>query len=273
MTEGMTGSLMGKRIVNTRAVHQAGDLDALLRARGALPLDYPCIAIAVPQDRAPLDAALRDLVAGRFDWLVLTSANTVAALEYRLSALGLALAEARFRIAAIGPATAQAAHGQLGLTIADLPDEYVAEALAEGLPIQPGARVLLPESALARPTLADRLTARGAAVTTVTAYQTVCGSGGVDLPRSAGATAGRCADLHQLVNRTMYFLERLAQEGGQTEAALRLCAACIGPKTAATARDCGFKTIITPSEHTMESLVATLDAHFERMTAGEQSHD
>jgi uroporphyrinogen-III synthase len=46
-------TLVGKRIVNTRAVHQAEALNTLLRARGALPLDYPCIAIVPSQDSAP----------------------------------------------------------------------------------------------------------------------------------------------------------------------------------------------------------------------------
>ena len=40
----------------------------------------------------------------------------------------------------------------------------LAESLAEHLPIETGTRVLLPESAIARPTLADRLSARGARV-------------------------------------------------------------------------------------------------------------
>ncbi|MCA9871777.1 MAG: uroporphyrinogen-III synthase, partial [Anaerolineae bacterium] len=82
--------LAGKRIVVTRAAEQAGDLDELLRERGATPLPYPCIAIAVPEDAAPLDEALRGLAAGGYDWLVLTSRNAVAILAERLDALDLA---------------------------------------------------------------------------------------------------------------------------------------------------------------------------------------
>jgi hypothetical protein len=53
----MTGVLDGKFIVNTRATHQAKGLNTLLRMRGAVPLDYPCIAIAPPEDSVLLDAA------------------------------------------------------------------------------------------------------------------------------------------------------------------------------------------------------------------------
>ena len=72
----------------TQAVHQAPELAGLLAARGAIPLLYPCIAIAPPADPAPLDATLRRAVGGEFDWLVFTSANTVLVLAQRLSALG-----------------------------------------------------------------------------------------------------------------------------------------------------------------------------------------
>ncbi|MFN8449087.1 MAG: hypothetical protein U0521_10960 [Anaerolineae bacterium] len=43
-----------------------------------------------------------------------------------------------------------------------------------------------------------------------------------------------------------------------------MCAACIGAKTAATARECGFRTIITAGEATLDSLVDALEAHFEQ---------
>ncbi|MCB0231019.1 MAG: uroporphyrinogen-III synthase, partial [Anaerolineae bacterium] len=50
---------------------------------------YPCIAIAAPADTGPLDGALRDLAAGRFDWLVLTSSNAVTVLAERLHILAI----------------------------------------------------------------------------------------------------------------------------------------------------------------------------------------
>lgn len=82
----MTSPLAGKRVVNTRAAHQAAELDRLLRDRGAVPLSFPCIAIRPPTDVAPLDAALGRLADGGFDWVVFTSANTVEAVAGRLSA-------------------------------------------------------------------------------------------------------------------------------------------------------------------------------------------
>ncbi|MBI1279204.1 MAG: uroporphyrinogen-III synthase [Anaerolineaceae bacterium] len=256
----MNGGLSGKRIVNTRAEHQAKALNDLLQLRGAVPEAYPCIEIIPPEDTSQLDKALVNLCEGHYDWLTLTSANTVFALKQRLDSLGLTLAGKSFRTAVIGPATAEAAQ-QLGLNTIDLPAQYDAEALAISLPIEAGTRVLLPESVIARPTLNDQLTTRGAKVTVVTAYQTICGRGGVDVPR---LLAQKQIDAMTFTSSSTvtYFLERLQKEGGKLEDALSLCAACIGDQTAQTARDCDFRVITVASEHTLDGLVNTLDRYF-----------
>lgn len=258
----MTGALAGKRIVNTRAVHQAEALNTLLRERGAVSLNYPCIAITPPDDPASLDAALVDLTVGRYEWLVLTSANTVFGIVERLAVLGLTLDEGRFQTAAIGPTTADAIQQNLGISIADLPAEYVAESLAHHLPLKAGERVLLPESAIARPTLANQLSARGARVTVVMAYQTVCGTGGENIPHLL--TQGQVDMLTFTSSSTVtHFVERLKNEGGRLEMALAVPAACIGPKTAATAQVYGFSLVDVPDEHTLEGLVVMLERYFE----------
>jgi uroporphyrinogen-III synthase len=267
----MTRGLTGKRIVNTRAGHQAAALNDLLRVRGAVSVDYPCIAVVPPENSTLLDAALFDLVAGRYDWLTLTSANTVLAITQRLTALGLSLVGTVFRTAAVGPATSEAAYQQLGLESVDLPTEYVAESLASSLPIEAGTRILLPESTIARPTLAEMLAARGAEVTVVMAYQTVCGHGGVDVPQLL-AHKQIDALTFSSSSTVICFLERLNKEGGELDSARAVCAACIGPKTAATARDCGFTVLNTASEHTLEGLIDALDTYFAQQTLdGEQS--
>jgi len=265
----MTPALNGKAIVNTRAAHQADELTSLLRSRGAIPLEYPCIAIAPPHDTTQLDAALKELEAGHFDWLVLTSANTVLALVERLQVLGLALRGKAFRTAAVGAATAETAWRRLGLDLADLPPQYIAEALAQHLPIETGARVLLPESAIARPTLAEKLADRGAVVTVAAAYQTVCGQGGADIPR---LLADHRIDALTFTSSSTvsFFLDRLDQEGGRREDALALAAACIGPKTAATAREWGFTLLTKAAEQTLDGLMDALETYFARRSETEE---
>lgn len=261
----MSDALHGKRIVNTRATHQAHALNAILSQQGALVLEYPCIAIVPPPDTHALDSALRDLISGAYEWLLLTSANTVYALAQRLADLRLTLDDAPIRAAAVGMSTAESAREHLHLHDVLLPTEYIAEALAEALPVTPLSRVLLPESAIAPPTLADLLTARGAQVTVVEAYQNVTGTGGVDL---VATLAGGQVDALTFTSASTVagLVERLQPHTGALDTARDICAACIGPKTAAAAQAYGFRHVICAREYTLDGLMQTLNDYFTQPT-------
>ena len=73
--------LAHKRILVTRATHQAGKLSEGLRLLGADPVEVPVLEIRPPASYDPLDVALRHLYA--YDWLILTSANTVRTVVER----------------------------------------------------------------------------------------------------------------------------------------------------------------------------------------------
>ena len=263
MTNGLS-SLAGRRVVVTRSAEQAGEMEALLRDRGAEPLAYPCIAIAAPADTGPLDGALRDLAAGRFDWLVLTSSNAVTVLAERLHILAIdSLSASGAAVAVIGSATAQAVERDLGLPVDLFPETFVAEALAADLLTQlaSGGRVLVCQADIARPVLVETLAAGGAAVTSVVAYRTVRGSGGVDLPvllRSGQVDAVTLTSSSTVRN----LLARLEAEGGCVDDLAGVCLACVGPITAETARKLGLTVQVVPQEHTIAALVNTLEAYF-----------
>jgi uroporphyrinogen-III synthase len=254
--------LAGKHIVNTRAVHQADEFNALIRERGAVPLDYPCISIVPPRDTRALDDGLQRLSAGEYDWLVFTSANTVLSLSQRLEALGLSLPEDQpFKVAAVGPATADAARDLLGLRVDAIPDEHVAEALAKAIRDGGGRRVLLPESAIARATLKDSLRSARFEVHAVDAYRTVRGSGGVDLPAYL-----RRGEVHVVAftssSTVEQFLTRLQLDGLDRHALDGVCVACIGPKTAATARQHGLTVSVVPDVYTLPGLLDAVAQYF-----------
>lgn len=257
----MTQGLVDRRVVNTRAPHQAAALDEVLRAHGAVPLEYPCIEIVALEDNVEFDAALRELAGGDYAWLVLTSVNTVLAVARRLDALHLSLAGASFRTAAIGPATRDAARDQLGIETLVVPEKFVAESLGETLPVRRGERVLLPESEIARPTLANMLRARGAFVTVVMAYRTAQGHGGDDVPRLL-AQGSIDAVTFTSASTVVNFLERVGREGGSVPHALGVCAACIGPITADVARKHGFTNIVVPDEYTLAGMTEALEGFF-----------
>jgi uroporphyrinogen-III synthase len=262
--------LESRGVVNTRAPHQAEELNALLRTRGAKVLGYPCIDIAPPLDPTALDQALREAAAGRFDWLALTSANTVRSLADRLNALGLALGRASaMRVAAVGPATAEAAGSLLGLEVVAIPDEHVGGALADTiLKIAAGTgsrqlsfRVLLPQADLAGPALARKLNEGGATVSAPTAYRTVPGHGGVDLPKLLTEGAVDAIVLAS-PSAAENLLLRLLNEGGTKEQLAGVRMACIGGVTAGAARQLGLQVHVCPEEHTLPALVQALEDSF-----------
>src|SRR5258707_15801137 len=107
--------LAGKRILITRARHQAGRLADALEERGAEVLRLPTIEIVPPETYAHLDALL-EVISG-FDWLIVTSANGATALADRMQFLKIRPEQLKhLQIAAIGPATAVAL-GLVGLTV------------------------------------------------------------------------------------------------------------------------------------------------------------
>ncbi len=254
-------SLAGKRIVVTRAVHQAGEMIDLLRQAGARPVLYPCLDIRPPEDTGPLDAALRAVANGQYDRLVLTSANTVHILAERLAALELSLEG--FDAAVVGPKTAEAAETLLGVDVTLVAREHVAESLADELSPATGQRLLLPQSAIARPLLAERLRAAGAQVAVVEAYQTGLGQGGEPLP--ALLAAGRIDAITFTSSSTVTnFLERLDKEDGQRRHLTGVCLAAIGPVTAATMVDAGLAVDVMPGEYTLAGLLTALETYFAR---------
>lgn len=240
--------LFGTSVVVTRPAHQAEPLVEALRHQGAGVVRLPAIALAEPDDGG---AALRAAVEAihEFDWIVLTSPNGARRL---LDELPDARALGGVEVAAIGPGTAEVLAG--AHVHADLvPERYVAEALLDAFPPAPatGGRALLARAAVARDVLPDGLRAAGWEVEVVDAYRTVAAE--VD---EASLEAARHADVitftsSSTVERT---LERLPP--GE----LPPVVACIGPVTAATARQHGLPVTIEADEHTAEGLVAALAA-------------
>jgi uroporphyrinogen-III synthase len=255
----VAGSLAGRRVINTRAVHQAAELDELLHQRGALPLAYPCIRIEPPRDCAALDEALREAASGGFDWLLLTSANAVHAVAERVADLDVGPLPTELRLAAIGAGTAQAAERELGRLPELVPNDARAEALLAAFPRRPGLRVLLPQGELARPLLARGLAERVCVVALV-AYRTLVGSGGVDLP---ALLAARQVDAVALTSPSTArnLITRLGPGEDSLRALAGVPAACIGPLTVDAATQLG-SPIVEAREHSLAGLVDALETYF-----------
>lgn len=247
-------SLEGRRIVVTRRPGQSAGLVDRLRERGATVLEVPAIEIVPPADPGPLDAALGGL--DRYDWIVLTSPNAVAAVLTRLTVLGLyPRLSQHAKLASVGPATTIALRSSFPEDKVVLePQEFRAEGLLSAFALRSmaGQRVLLPTSTLARDTLAEGLRRQGAEVEVVAAYATVepagleaavarCLEGGFDLALFASPSA----------------VEAFARAAGERAKGLKV--AVIGPTTEATALAHGLDVRAVASPSTVEALVATAE--------------
>lgn len=179
MTES-DGPLAGLRVAVTRSADRAGALADALAAAGAEPVMVPVIDFEM-SDNDALGAALGRLAAGEYPWLVIRSITTVRALKQWCEAAGSSLAElipSATSVATIGP-TSVAVLAAEGIHAALAPvDLQSAAGLVELWPVFNPAdggspRVLLPQSNIAEPTLAEGLAAKGWNPEIVTAYRTV----------------------------------------------------------------------------------------------------
>jgi uroporphyrinogen III methyltransferase/synthase len=252
--------LAGRTVLVTRPPHQADGLTRKLETLGACVVAQPAIEIGPPPNWQPVDAAIAELRS--FAWIVFSSANGVDWFLSRLEERGLdGRALGGVRIAAIGPATAQAlADRRLR---ADLqPAEYRAEALAAALaPAVAGERVLLIRASRGREVLAETLAASGADVRQVVAYE----SRDVDAADPDVAAALAAGDIDWVTVTSSAIARALVRLFGDDLRRTKLAA--ISPLTAGLLAEAGFAPEAVAMRYTVEGLVEAILAA-ERPPAG-----
>jgi len=250
--------LFGRRVVVTRARHQAASLSSLLAQEGAEPLELPVIEAERLSCPAGLEEALTRLREGAFAWTAFTSANAVDAFFDLLGEQGLdARALAGTRVAAIGEGAAQAL-ARRGVRADLVPQEYTSEALGRALAsrLRPGERVLWPRGEEANEALARAVAAVGAAVEPLVVYRIRLPS---RLPEEALAMVRR-REVDAVAFTSGATVRHLARLLGGDVAPLReVVAACIGPVTARVFCEVvGRPPDVVAEEHTVRGLVAAL---------------
>ena len=252
--------LFGRRIVVTRAEHQAAELSDRLRALGALPIGLASITIAPPQDEAATGRAASSVSA--YDIVVFTSPNGVDAFFEQLRRLGR---DSRIlggvTVAAMGPGTALAL-GRQGIVPDIVPDRFIAEDLARAI-IDTGVEgknILLFRAEGARDVLPRLLTGAGAAVEDVGAYRAAKS----DVSDEQFSRTFSDADLVVFTSgSTATNLGSIIEEkrrGGSIDfSAITIPpAVSIGPVTTKAAREAGFTVAAEAVEYTIDGVVKAL---------------
>ncbi len=250
--------LAGRKILITRARHQAQSLASALEEKGATVVAIPAIEIIPPDSYDELNAVLWN--AKKYQWLVVTSANGAEVLAERLSVLKLPIVTLdALKIAAIGPATARALR-EMGLHVDEIPKQAIAESLLESLRDQvKGKNVLLVRAKVARDVLPEGLRNAGATVDVADAYQTVVPATSAADVRLLFSEPSRIPDVVTFTSSsTVTNFFRLLHEANVPAWPTGMAAASIGPITSGTLRRHGIEPAVEATEYTIAGVVEAL---------------
>jgi uroporphyrinogen-III synthase len=238
--------LAGRTVLVTRPLDQSVALVDPLERRGARVIVAPAIEIA-PARSALLTRALKDLTAGRFTWITITSRATVEMLAARLDP-----SDVRAKVAAIGEGSAEAFRSWAGRDVDLRPSVFTTDGLARAFPKGIG-RVLCARADIAPEGLEDALRAKGWAPERVDAYRT-------KMPRSlppearAALAAGEVdAVTFTSASTVRGFVGALGAVRGAPKVV------CIGPVTAKEARAHGLTVHAVAKPHTFAGVVDAVE--------------
>ena len=258
--------LTGKTVLVTRSAGQSSQFSELLKQEGAQVIEMPALVITPPSSWDELDNAIANLY--EFDWLILTSSNGVEyflerlhAQEQNTRALGI------LQIAVVGKKTA-ASLKAYGITPNFIPPNFVADSLIEHFP-EPleGRRILFPRvESGGRDILVKELTARGAEVIEVAAYESGCPTemepNALDALQHQQVdviTFGSAKTVKHFVQLVEAFLPGDSQQFPTVLSRLQdVCIASIGPQTSIACRQLLGRVDVEAREYSLDGLTQAI---------------
>ena len=254
--------LAQKTILVTRAVEQSSKFTALLKQQGAIVLEMPALEITAPSSWNDLDNAIASIE--KFHWLILTSANGVNYLCDRLKTLGRDWRVlGNLKIAVVGKKTATVLQ-QKHLNPDFIPPDFVADSLVENFPESlQDKNILFPRVETGgRAILVKELTARGANITEVAAYESKCPKT-IDIKAWAALQSKRIDAIAFASSKTVGNFYQLIQQQLKSETSIndildRVAIASIGPQTSKTCLELFGRVDIEAKEYTLEGLTTAI---------------
>ena len=252
-------TLAGKRILVTRSAEQAGELAALVRRAGGIPVLFPTIRLMPPEDCGPLDREIGRLAS--FDWILFASANAARFFCERASRLGAVPWPGTLRVASVGPGTTKelSAHS---VPVHRTAEKHTAEGLFETLLSAGvrGKRFLLPRAEEGREFLPDAIAQEGGEAVSVVAYRN--GLAERD-EAAAGEIVSRPPDVCTFASPSAFrnlFLLLGDDAAGSMLSRTRI--AVIGEVTARAVERRDFRVDIVPETYTLKGMVDAVEAFF-----------
>lgn len=253
--------LAGETILVTRAASANNQFREMLETKGAIVLEFPALVIKPPSSWQKLDDAIVNL--SEYDWLILTSANGVEYFFERLHHLGKDKNYLKsIKIAVVGTKTAQYLQ-QYQLEADFIPPDFIADSLVENFPeALPQQKILFPRvESGGRETLVQELSQKGAKITEIPAYNSVCpdfiDETAWDAIRNevitiiTFASSKTVKNFYYLVNQAIINDPDLNIHSLLKNVAI----ASIGPQTSLTCQELLKRVDIEAEEYTLEGLV------------------
>jgi uroporphyrinogen III methyltransferase/synthase len=264
MSQSSSVPLAGKTVLVTRAAEQSSHFTSLLQQQGATVIEMPALEILPPSSWENLDRAIANL--SEFNWLILTSANAVEYFFQRLETKHLdSRALAGIKIAVVGKKTS-AVLKQYGLQPDFIPPDFVADSLVENFPETiTNQKILFPRVETGgREVLVKELTAQGAEVVEVAAYQSGCPQE-IDLQVWNALMQNRIDIITFASSKTVQNFDRLIKKALISHSQLtsqsllkNICIASIGPQTSKTCYELIGRVDVEAKEYTLEGLTHSL---------------
>ncbi|SKB13639.1 Uroporphyrinogen III methylase [Planktothrix sp. PCC 11201] len=261
----MNQPLFGKTILLTRSVEQSSLQSDLLKAQGAIVIEMPALVITPPSSWESLDQAIEQLE-NSFDWLILTSSNGVEYFFNRLIALGKDTRSlGQTKIAVVGKKTAASLQERY-LKPDFIPPDFIADSLVEYFPDSlAGKRILFPRVETGgREILVQELTAKGAIITEVAAYESGCPER--ISPEVLEALQTQKIDVitfasSKTVKNFCQLIQALPEQALTPDYLDTICIASIGPQTSKSCMNLLGRVDIEAREYTLEGLTQAIINH------------
>lgn len=249
----MRKNLKGQKVLITRAAHQADSLIKLVESHGGEPIAFPMIAIREISQTDKIELALKQLEI--YDWIVFTSVNAV---KYFFSYAERFQVRFYFypnlKIATVGEKTKMFLE-QLGFRTNFVPIEYRAEVLAVNMDESiEGKRVLIPRSSKANDDYIRVFEKRKAIVDSLIVYQN----------QEVQYSKEELITLQEKLVDSIAFtspssIKAMVNNFKNNDLPFPQAKVyCIGPSTAAEAKNQGLEVSGVASPHTVEGLIETL---------------
>lgn len=265
-----TKPLQDVRILVTRAKEQSAAFQKRLEDLGALVVLRPMIEIrdvTAASDVENLRRAMSRLP--QYRWILFTSSNAVGHFIKRLKQWSIAWpAPGTVNIGAIGEETARTLEA-IGLGVDVCPEDFKGEGFltamleADGAGLENGAKILIPRAREGREVLADGLRQAGATVDALPIYETVASDvTGEDLWKALPLLDAVTFTSSSTVRFFFEKLQACANFPAVKQVLDGRVLATIGPVTAGTLQERGFKAQITAEPFTTDALANALAEYF-----------